>query len=51
MYKSQEGAHKALEYCLSVPLDTENPYSIKAVGARLDDPRLLCLEKLEGLVN
>jgi hypothetical protein len=51
VYKSQEGAHKALEYYLSLPLDPENPYSIKTVGARPDDPRLLCLKKLEHLVN
>lgn len=47
IFKSKLGVRKILEYYLSMPCKHNRVYSFKTVKDEPDDPRLVCLKKLE----
>jgi len=47
VFNSRPGVLKTLEYYLSMPCRGYKPFSFKIVGDAPNDPRLVCLKKLE----
>lgn len=51
VFKSKLGLRKTLEYYLSTPCKRNKSYSFKIVGDAPNDPKLVCLKKLEQLAK